>query len=100
MAEARNPAFDWDDANLTHIARQNVTADEAERVLTGATLPLQTDERDGEERYTDLGKTAGGRLLIVAWTWRRRRIRVVTAFPANRKWRALWRRLKRGAANA
>jgi hypothetical protein len=39
---------DWDDANLTHIARHNVTADEAERVLTGATLPLQTDERDGE----------------------------------------------------
>ena len=100
MTGAKNPVFDWDDANLTHIARHNVTADEAEQVLTGATLPLQTDERDGEERHTDVGETAGGRLLIVAWTWRRRTIRVVTAFPANRKWRALWRRLKRGGANA
>jgi len=90
------PAFDWDDANTAHIARHGVAQEEAEEVLSGASLPLETEERSGEERHTELGETSAGRLLIVAWTWRRRRIRVVTAFPANRKWRSLWRRIKGG----
>ena len=79
--------FDWDDANTGHIARHNVT-------------PEEVEERSGEERHTELGETASGRLLLVAWTWRGRRIRVVTAFPANRKWRVFWRRIKEGEPSA
>ena len=94
MPRARLPAFDWDDANLAHIARHGVLPAEAEQVVLGASLPLTKDERRGEDRYTELGETTEGRLLLVVWTWRRRRIRVVTAFPAKRKWRALWKRLK------
>jgi hypothetical protein len=41
-----------------------------------------------------LGETTAGLLLLVVWVWRRRRIRVVTAFPANRKWRTMWKRIK------
>jgi uncharacterized DUF497 family protein len=67
---------------------------EAEQIVLGASLPLESDERSGEIRHTELGETTEGRLLLVVWTWRRRRIRVVTAFPANRKWRALWKRIK------
>lgn len=100
MAESRKLAFDWDGANIAHIARHAVTPAEAEEVVSGASLPLETDERAGEERHAELGTTARGRLLIVAWTWRRRKVRVVTAFPANRKWRALWRRLKEGETDA
>src|SRR2546422_5011808 len=96
MPGTTKPAFDWDDANTSHIARHRVTPAEAEQVVSGASLPLQTEERSGEERHTELGETAAGRLLVVVWTWRRRRIRVVTAFPANREWRAWWRRLKGG----
>ena len=92
MAESRELAFDG--ANIAHIARHAVTPAEAEEVVSGASLPLEIEERAGEERHAELGTTARGRLLIVAWTWRRRKIRVVTAFPANRKWRARWRRLK------
>jgi len=88
------PAFDWDEANLAHIARHGVRPAEAEQVVLGASLPLKTDRRSGEHRHTELGQTTEGRLLLVAWTWRRRRIRVVTAFPAKRKWRALWNRIK------
>jgi uncharacterized DUF497 family protein len=77
-----------------HIAKHGVTAAEAEQVVLGASLPLETEERSGEDRYTELGETTEGRLLLVVWTWRRRRIRVVTAFPANRKWRAFWKRIK------
>jgi uncharacterized DUF497 family protein len=96
MPGAKPPFFDWDDANRAHIARHDVAPAEAEQVIRGASLPLETDERGGEDRHTELGKTEEGRLLLVVWTWRRRKIRVVTAFPANRKFRALWARIKGG----
>jgi len=65
--------------------RHAVTPAEAEEVVSGASLPLRdTMSGAGEERHAELGTTARGRLLIVAWTWRRRKVRVVTAFPANR----------------
>ena len=94
MPSAKLPVFDWDDANGGHIARHGVKPAEAEQVVLGASLPIETGERSGEDRHTELGETTEGRLLLVVWTWRRRRIRVVTAFPANRKWRALWKRIK------
>ena len=89
-------AFDWDDANTAHISRHKVTPKEADQIVLGASLPIETEERSGEYRHTELGETAAGRLLLVVWTWRQRRIRVVTAFPANRKWREMWRRRKGG----
>ena len=94
MPGAKLPPFDWDDANCAHIARHGVIPAEAEQVVLGASLPLEMDGRSGEDRHTELGETTEGRLLLVVWTWRRRRIRVVTAFPAKRKWRALWERIK------
>jgi uncharacterized DUF497 family protein len=90
------PLFDWDDANRAHLDRHDVTPEEAEQVVSGASLPLEIDERSGEDRHTELGETAAGRLLLVVWTERRGKIRVVTAFPAKRKWRALWRHIRGG----
>lgn len=92
MLGPRRVPFDWDQANTDHIARHRVTPAEAEEVISGASLPIETEDRGGEQRHTELGQTDAGRLLVVVWTWRQRRIRVVTAFPASGKWRALWRR--------
>ena len=100
MRRERPLLSDWDDANIGHIARHGIVPAEAEQVLRGASLPIESEERGGEQRHAELGTTASGRLLIVAWTRRRQRIRVVTAFPANRRWRAFWRRLKEGGTNA
>ena len=94
MPGSTRTPFDWDQANTDHIARHKVTPAEAEQVISGASLPIETEDRGGEERHTELGQTAAGRLVVVVWTWRRRRIRVVTAFPASGRWRALWRRFK------
>jgi uncharacterized DUF497 family protein len=91
MVASKNLAFEWDSANLAHIRRHGVTAEEAEEVISGASLPLETVERLGEQRNVELGATAEGKLLIVVWTRRQNRIRVITAFPANRKWRSFWR---------
>src|SRR6266545_3202349 len=96
MPTAPATKFEWDAANLAHIARHRVLPKEAEEVVSGGALPIENETRSGEDRHTDLGETTAGRLLVVVWTWRKGRIRVVTAFPANRKWRALWRRIEGG----
>lgn len=88
--------FDWDGANRAHLSRHDVAPAEAEQVVLGGSLPLEIEERSGEDRHTELGETSAGRLLLVVWIWRRGKVRVVTAFPAKRKWRALWRRIKGG----
>jgi predicted DNA binding CopG/RHH family protein len=64
-------------------------------VVSGSSLPLKTEDHAGEERHTELGESAKGQLLLVVWTWRCQKIRVVTAFPAKRTWRTLWNRLKK-----
>jgi uncharacterized DUF497 family protein len=88
--------FDWDDSNKAHLDRHAVSPEEAEQVILGGSLSLGMEERSGEDRHTELGRTSSGRLLVVVWTWRRGKVRVVTAFPAKRKWRAHWRRNRSG----
>ena len=63
-------------------------------MIRGGSLLIETEERSGEDRHVELGQTDRGRLLIVIWTWRDRKIRVVTAFAANRRWQALWKRMQ------
>ncbi len=94
MPLVRPPDFDWDEANISHIGRHGVTPAEAEYVIRCGNLRLKSEERSGEGRHAELGETSDGRLLVVVWTWRRRAIRVVTAFPAGRKWRALWKQIR------
>jgi hypothetical protein len=38
IPELIKPAFDWDDANITHIARHRVTPAEVEQILSGASV--------------------------------------------------------------
>ena len=68
MPGAKPAVFNWDAANRAHSARHAVTPAEAEQVILGASLPLETEERGGEDRHTDLGETREGRLLLVVWT--------------------------------
>lgn len=74
--------FDWDNANLEHIAEHDVTAEEVESALYGITLDIEYQDWHGEERFAELGATAQGRYLVVWTTWRGNRLRVVTAYDA------------------
>ena len=76
--------FDWDEANLAHIARHGVTAPEAEQAITLYPIELEYENVDGEERVLLLGLTAKARLIAVVLTIRCDKIRVVTAYPATR----------------
>lgn len=76
--------FDWDSGNIEHIALHGVTTLDAEYALQHATLDIGYQDWHGEERFTEIGATASGRILILVTTWRGDRIRVVTAYDASR----------------
>ena len=72
--------FDWDEANIGHVARHGVLPDETEQVILNDPLDLGMEIVEGEERFLNLGATVKGRVLLVVTTWREDRVRVVTAF--------------------
>jgi uncharacterized DUF497 family protein len=76
--------FDWDDANIGHIARHGVTPEEAEEVIENDPLELKPQLIAGEERFPNIGVTDAGRWLVVVLTERGTKARVVTAFEAER----------------
>ena len=93
VAERKGPldecaGFDWDEAN----ARKNwdhhrVTPEEAEDVFFNEPLVVRGDVRHSqrEKRYYALGQTSRGRYLFVAFTIRRRLIRVISVRDMNRR---------------
>ena len=87
--------FDWDDANVRHIARHGVSPEEAEQVLLNQPLDLDEQLRNHERRILHLGETNSGRILNVVATKRDKRVRVVTAYPADRSDRRLYASEKR-----
>jgi uncharacterized DUF497 family protein len=84
-------AFDWDEANIAHLKRHRVSAEEFEEVIKNDPLDLDHDSVSGEDRYRSLGETNRGRVLIVVWTFRRGRIRAITAYRARRSYVRLYR---------
>jgi uncharacterized protein len=73
--------FEWDAANLGHIARHRVSPEEAEQIIENDPLDLEAEAVNGEKRTTSIGCTHRSRFLVVV-TLRGTRVRVVTAFPA------------------
>jgi uncharacterized DUF497 family protein len=82
-------AFDWDEGNSAHIARHDVTMDEAEQAITGQPVMVAFQDRGGEFRRLIVGRTQAGRVLSVAYIMRDGCIRVVTAHTAKEKHRRL-----------
>ena len=76
-------SFEWDEANIRHIAEHNVSVEEVEYVLSQPTLDLGYNVWRGEERFAEAGATVLGRILQVVTTERANRTRVVTAYDAS-----------------
>jgi|HubBroStandDraft_1064217.scaffolds.fasta_scaffold239164_2 hypothetical protein len=49
--------FDWDEANIGHVARHSVLPEEAEKVILNDPVDLGMEIVEGEERYLNLGAT-------------------------------------------
>ena len=79
--------FEWDEANAhKNWERHRVTPEEAEDVFFHEPLVVRSDLRHSkrEKRYYALGTTGVGRRLFVAFTIRRKRIRVISVRDMNR----------------
>jgi uncharacterized DUF497 family protein len=88
--------FDWDDANILHLAEHGVAPEEAEEVLLSDSFDAGFDVVDGEKRWSYIGETGSERILRVVVTLRGEQTRVVTAFEAERHWKLLYLKQKAG----
>jgi uncharacterized DUF497 family protein len=80
--------FNWDEANAgKNWERHRVTPEEAEDVFFHDLFIVRSDPAHSkrEKRYWALGKTAQGRRLFVAFTVRRKLIRVISARDMSRR---------------
>jgi hypothetical protein len=80
--------FDWDAENASkNWERHKVTPEEAEDLFFNEPLIVRRDAAHSkrERRYAALGQTSPGRLLFIAFTVRRKLIRVISARDMNRK---------------
>jgi hypothetical protein len=89
--------FDWDSANIGHIAEHDVAPEEAEEAVLLDPLEMGFEKSAaGEDRWTYVGETIEGRFLQVVITVRGERIRVVTAFEPIRRFKLLYLQSKAG----
>jgi uncharacterized DUF497 family protein len=89
--------FEWDSANIDHIAEHDVAPEEAEEAILGDPLEAGFEKSaDGEDRWTYVGETVEDRFLQVVITMRGERIRVVTAFEPIRRFKLLYMQSKAG----
>lgn len=83
-------SFDWDEHNISHIARHHVCTSEVEELFEGRYYLIRS--RDG--RYAVFGQSAAGRYLFCALerTLQAGRIRIVTARDMESWERRLFKR--------
>lgn len=79
--------FDWDDGNRDKNLKHEVTNGESEQIFFNEPLIVLDDavHSVAEDRYAAFGKTDSGRTLVVIFTMRGQKIRVISARDMNRK---------------
>ena len=79
--------FEWDEASKAGInfRKHGVRMPEAIPVFDDPyAITIVDDESDPhEQRFVTLGMGAAARLLVVAYTWRGEKIRIISARPAG-----------------
>lgn len=87
--------FEWDEQNVGHLARHGIKPEEAEQVVLNRPVEVGSELRNGEERVAQIGETDVGRVLTVISTMAGEKIRIVTAWPANKKFQRYFLSMKR-----
>lgn len=77
-------AFEWDPNKArTNLAKHGIRFADAVTALEDENALTVRDERDDEERWLTLGMDSVARVLVVSYTWRGDRIRLISARPAT-----------------
>lgn len=66
-----------------NLKKHGVAFADAEPVIYDPQALTQDDDEGGEARYVTLGRDALGRILLVVWTERGDRVRIISARPAT-----------------
>lgn len=80
--------FDWDRGNLGKSYRKHgITSKEAEEIFFSETFSVVPDIKHSqtEDRFIGLGETSSGKKLLVVFTARKNKIRVISARRIHRK---------------
>ena len=77
--------FEWDAQKARLNARKHGVqfADAVHVLEDGGALTTTEHASDGEQRWITLGIDALGRILVVVYTWRKSRVRIISARPAT-----------------
>lgn len=98
MAEVSRREFDWDDANLRHLARHRISRLEFEQAIANRPIIVDFNNESGEERWFAVGATDNVRILFLIYTYREDRIRPITGWDARKAMRESYFKAKHGEA--
>ncbi|MFU8780912.1 MAG: BrnT family toxin [Kiritimatiellia bacterium] len=84
--------FDWDDGNRDKNLKHAVRSLECEQVFFNEPLIILDDPKHSvaEKRFAAFGQTDAARRLVIIYTLRRKRLRVISARDMNRRERAFY----------
>jgi len=75
--------FEWDEHNPRKIRAHRIERKEVEQALSNGPVLIYDQTIEAEVRYVYYGESNDGRLLAVAITERREKIRVITAYDLD-----------------
>lgn len=88
VGRVEEPEFEWDEEKARrNVARHRITFEEAGSVFADPLARMWPDPLHSaeEDRSIAVGRSSTGRLLLVVYTLRGERIRVISARPATRR---------------
>lgn len=78
--------FEWDEKKaLLNLKKHGVDFVDAVTVLYDDQAITIYEDINGEQRYSTLGMDASARILVVVYTLRRKKIRIISARKATRR---------------
>lgn len=89
--------FEWDsDKENLVIHEHKISFTEACSVFTDDNEITFVDNRfdDGEQRFITIGMSSQARLIVVSWTQRQNKYRLITAFKGEKKHEKLYNRIR------
>ena len=76
--------FEWDDAKArANLRKHGIDFADAATVFDDESALTVPDPGSDEDRYVTMAVDAPGRLLVVVYTWRHDRIRIISARKAG-----------------
>ncbi len=87
--------LEWDSRKAAaNLSKHGVDFADAATVVYDDQAITIPEERSGEERFVTIGMDALGRILVVVYTWRDERLRLISARKATPRERRQYERMR------